>query len=489
MPKLEVKDIVIEYDENQREIVNEIETIIKNNYTIIAEFLPVSKVISLIPSDNTEVTYIPDFNDFFYNLVYFQFQNPIVEEAFKDPNILNVLYINLIKVLDISGIKHIPDDFNLSNEVLASLIAYKYYEVNGNFAEFVEYLKNPKDNSKIFKWLGDESRFSAYEFLLEQFIEMLKQKDFEYIENLNGIINKLYEQMKTDIMAKDDNNELKLPDISLDDIDKLFYEFLENINAPSNWKILYDELKNNGLLTYKYDENKSSSCYIDENGKLKIDIVSNGLFAFIALVHEFAHYVTLYGKLEFAPYSISELPSIFFEKMALNFLRTKGYQQETIDFLARKRIKNNINIFSMVFPLFMDINYLINGGKNMKEDKVKLYEENINVFKETIYKINELSSIKSSLNLAMFESDPEEIINRNCDRSINLYLKYGMVLLTSYQYLLDTFLADEILKLKNNNPNIITNMFEITIELRNCTLKSILDSFGLKELLNISETR
>ena len=42
--------------------------------------------------------------------------------------------------------------------------------------------------------------------------------------------------------------------LGLDELEKLFYEFLKYINAPESWKQIYDDLKKSGRITFESRE-------------------------------------------------------------------------------------------------------------------------------------------------------------------------------------------------------------------------------------------
>ena len=158
-----------------------------------------------------------------------------------------------------------------------------------------------------------------------------------------------------------------IPEVTPEECDKLFYEFLDDIEAPSSWRDSYDELKKDNRLTYRKAVNEAevSYCGISSDGKGSIGIiVKDNLTDFKNLVHEFD-----------VESSISELPSIFFENMALRFLKKKGYSDVVISTIVRDRTFNNRDLSPSMLSIFSDVALYANKGIVTKEDKIKVYQD------------------------------------------------------------------------------------------------------------------
>ena len=67
MKKVIIKDIEIQYSDEQIEKVDYIIDIINKNYNLILEMFGTSRIISLIPTNEENAVYIQNFDDTFYN--------------------------------------------------------------------------------------------------------------------------------------------------------------------------------------------------------------------------------------------------------------------------------------------------------------------------------------------------------------------------------------------------------------------------------------
>ena len=158
--KKKIRDIEIVFSSNQQSYLKDIKIIIENNYEIVSSCLNEDKIID-ISSD------VSIFNEIFYNIVIEVYANDVNKNAFSDKDFLPSLYIEtLIRKKGFFDTKIVEMNENISDELLDSLIAYKYFEVNGSFDDYVEYLKYRNNRDKIFQWLQTVARWDAYNYLL-----------------------------------------------------------------------------------------------------------------------------------------------------------------------------------------------------------------------------------------------------------------------------------------------------------------------------------
>ena len=78
-------------------------------------------------------------------------------------------------------------------------------------------------------------------------------------------------------------------------------------------------------------------------------------------------------------------------------------------------------------------------------------------------------------------------VDKDCDILIESFIQNGLLVLLvidGYQYLLDTFLADEVLKQTTTDPTVISKMIKTTEELGNMNLQSVLDLFNMQDVLS-----
>ena len=491
MKKITIRDIEIQYNDEQANKIDYIINTISKNYGLFLDALGTSRIISLVPTDEKNTLYIENFDEAFYSIIDKCFNNDTVKQEFNAPNIMSALYVEiLLRKLKIKSKVLIQSNSNISDETLDSLIAYKYYEKNGSFSEFVEYLKTRNESDLIFNWLKNEFRWDTYNYLLEITVNYLKEYDFDFLENISDINTMMMNQTVNNIVMQESEQEVELPTITIEELDNLFNEFLKYINAPIKWKQLYDELKNSGRISFEKqtDGIDASNCYRDDNGALRISISTDGTIkCFISLVHEFMHYVSKVVS----TLSISEFPSIFFEKVSAQFLKDKGYKEDIVNKIVAFRNKNNMDIYTEASPLFNDITAFIKDGPIKRERKIKYWENHFRIIQETKEKLAKMleengETVDSDI-LKQPNIDIPTEVDKDCDILIESFIQNGLLVLLvidGYQYLLDTFLADEVLKQTTTDPTVISKMIKTTDELGNMNLQSVLDLFNMQDVLS-----
>ena len=128
MKKVIIKDIEIQYTDDQIEKFNYIINFINKNYNLILEMFCTSRIISLIPTNEENVVYIQNFDDVFYNGINKILNNDDIRKAYNAPNILSGLYIEiLIRKLKIESNMLVQSNSSISDELLETLISYKYF--------------------------------------------------------------------------------------------------------------------------------------------------------------------------------------------------------------------------------------------------------------------------------------------------------------------------------------------------------------------------
>lgn len=495
--KTTIKNIEIRYDDNQNCKIDYIKTVISNNYELFLSMLGESNVLSLVPTDEDDVVYLSDFDSDFYDAVNKIFNNEDNKNLFVNPELMPALYVeSLVRKNASNQMSLVQPNPNVNDEMLYSLIAYIYFMKTDTFDNFVNYLKDKKDINKILNWLQNETRFDTYNYLLEITINYLKQNDFEFLDNISSITNMMLNQSMNNILNQSIEKEIDLPSVTISEVDNLFYEFLQSINAPENWKEMYDDLKNSDKITFE-NQNKNenidgSMCYKDDDDSWKILITTDGTIkCFSSLIHEFIHYITMQDEEKLPSFSLSEFPSIFFEKLSAQFLKNKGYQDNIIDKVIKDRNQNNLEIYMGLLPLFNDILRFVNTGPISRDKKVKFYEEHFRILQETNEKLAQIfkEGGASEDELTFLEKPKiniESCVDEECDSLIDSFIKNGLLVVNGYQYLLDTYLSDEVLKKSDNDPTIINKMIQITDTLSNTNLSNILVTFEMEDLFNQS---
>ena len=82
----------------------------------------------------------------------------------------------------------------------------------------------------------------------------------------------------------------------------------------------------------------------------------------------------------------------------------------------------------------------------------------------------------------MFDVDASKEVDKHCDLMIESFLREGLLLIRGYQYIFDTYLAEELLKQLNEDDTVVPKMINVTDNLSMFTLKDILSEFGIKNL-------
>ena len=457
--KIQIKDIELVFSENQQQFIDKIKMTIQNNYELILSCLGENKTFDISQDES-------NFNDTFYYIVKEVFNNDSNKQAFSDKDFLSAMYIEaMIRRNNITITKLNP---NMSDEMLSSFIAYKYFELNGTFNDFVEYLKYRNKEEEIFQWLQNVSRWDTYNYLLNNISNSLKNDDEDYFKQINYII---YLFLKHSIAHNESNNyqNIQYPKISDKEFDSLFYNFLNYINAPIKWFNIYNDLKENKLIIVKTgNEDDISECFLDEDGIIKIAI-SNGdnLKGFYNFVHEFIHYIPTIDNNTFVnKISTLEFPSIFFEKILAEFLKEKGFSTKLIEKIANDRKENNYFLCSTLFPLLLALNRYINYGELTEHDMISFY-----------LKLIDISNPKDSKEIIV---DLEKKVNAECDSLINLLLNNELLVKNVYQYLIGSYLAELVFNKMNDDNTIIQKMIYITNNLQNISTKNILELFDIK---------
>lgn len=493
MQKIVLNNIEIIYEDNKTEKVNYIKSVINNNIDFLTGILDNELKLSLIPIDLENAIYIKDFDDFFKQIVFDYFNDEKVKKTFDNPDLLPSLYIEILirKYAIDDNQSLLKPNLEVSEEMLDFLTSYKYFSLNGTLEDFVNYLKTRRDTDKIRKWLFDEYRFKTYNYLLKITTNYLIDNDFEFLENISDIAYEmLFSSMNLPLFKDLDKKDL--PAITKQELDNLILEFFDFVNAPISWKQTYKELKDNRQIIFvpSNDTHDFSKCYFDSDNILKIKIKDDGTVSCLySFIHEFAHYMSMKDVLEVSQISVSEIPSIFFERLVIIFLKNKGFDSKDIDILIDRRKRNNFQLYLSLLPLFVDLIKYIKEGEITKVDKVKFLESEIETIKEVNKKLIEELEGNSDINTVsmlneIVDFDISKQVDRQCDYLIHSFIQEGLFIINGYQYILATFITDELLKKYSLDLNIISKMFDTTSSLKNINLKDILNIFEIEDLFS-----
>ena len=91
----------------------------------------------------------------------------------------------------------------------------------------------------------------------------------------------------------------------------------------------------------------------------------------------------------------------------------------------------------------------------------------------------------SLLALTSCKKDVEE----DCDLMIDAFIKEGLLIINGYQYLLDSYLAEQVLNKRNTDNTVMEKMIYVTNNLKTTSVKDILTIFGIENALQKDPTR
>lgn len=91
--------------------------------------------------------------------------------------------------------------------------------------------------------------------------------------------------------------------------------------------------------------------------------------------------------------------------------------------------------------------------------------------------------IKDSSAFEQLEIDIEKDVDKDCDSLIDSFIKEGLLVINGYQYLLDSYLADQVLNKRNIDNTIVQKMVNVTNNLGMTNVKDILALFGIENAL------
>ena len=133
--KIQIKEIELVFSEDKQQIIDKTKLMIQNNYELILSTLGNNKTIDISQDDS-------NFNNTFYHIVNSVYNNEINKQALNAKELLSALHTGALKKKKkINTTTILELNPNISDEYLSALIAYKYFEKNGTFDDFVEYLK------------------------------------------------------------------------------------------------------------------------------------------------------------------------------------------------------------------------------------------------------------------------------------------------------------------------------------------------------------
>lgn len=228
----------------------------------------------------------------------------------------------------------------------------------------------------------------------------------------------------------------------------------------------------------------NGGCYFNsDDQEWKIYLISDGTIrTFVTFVHEFVHYVSLKQN-DNINFSLIEFPSIYFENIAAEFLKDRGYEEGIIDEVLNARNANNFELYAdQILQLKEILNYKKNGPFSIEKriEFCRNWIESMNDFKINMVQMlknNGINEIPDSLQ-TLEERSPVEIAYEEIDAKIDEFVKSGLLILNGYQYLVGSLLSFSILDTTNRKFG-NENMINIANQLDNYSISSIIQLFGI----------
>lgn len=483
---IKMGDINLQYDESITDI-ERIKKIIKLNEFLFSDYK--DKTISFVEQNDCDdnVVYVNNFDEFFDNLLKQLLNDTKFIFSLNQPELLPALYIQLlIKKESINDETFIQLDDNITDDMLWFVLACKFFDCKNQFDELSNFLKYRNDKELIFEWLKQTQRFNTYNYLLEISSNYLKEYDFYFFDNIDEIFSKMNEK-NFDYVISSKNSNYNFQKFSLEDLENIFFGFLDKIKAPKEWKETYIDLKNNNRIIFEEskDGKDNSKCFIDDDGIRKIKVTTDGTInVFISFVHEFIHYVSL--QKDMPPFSLLEFPSIYYERVAAFHLISIGFDENIIKSVIENRNKNNFGKYYDLFGILLDMCRYNKKGNIIREDKVELLkkateatnecaENLINIFLKAGKPVDDLQS------LIIKDYDFGKEVDNECDYYIMEFIKNGLLVLDGYQYLTDSYLADSVLEKEEDDDTIFDKMVFITENLSNFNIETISKYLGIED--------
>ena len=387
--------------------------------------------------------------------------------------------------------KNYKDDELLKKYELNEEEAYKYlYEffrshlgINLDIDEedTKELLYNYANNIFRYKLLNDN-----IECTLEDFN---KCETSDYIKDNFDLILNILEDEFDNIATFRDDEERNLAPLSSSDLDKYFKEFLSIIDISGEFNKIYEHLKEKDVLYLdNYSREQKERLYsvlgiqkdidyfdnffnrINDKGivvlnrKGNIDDMRN-------LAHEFSHYITFYyNKNELLSNTMIEFPPMFYENLAMEFLKTKGYTDKEIEDSNHNR---NIYIYDRSSKI-ANINHYI---KMYKEHGNVTHDIDIEYRTGQILRFKEKVGNEKFLNLinqSKYEISPDAFASEFCDYANECLSVNSDILTNAYPYLIGHYLANKYMNEYRENPDILDEMKYITINYPNISYDKIL---------------
>ena len=462
MFSLKIKDIEIKYDANCNSELLHVTDMIRNNYQLFLRLIDNSEfeAFSLIPTTDEKVMYIEDFDELFYYLVDCSYNRKPFQDSIYGEGLLSSIYIEFLARKSQNNNILVEE---IEEQYLFDFLAYRYFMRNNDFDSFVDYLKSRDEVVKfqMIMWLSREARYDSYNNLMRNFVDEFTENEALYFKQITNYFESLLLRDEEKEFSHDFNENSCF---SFDELDKLFISFLESINAPDNWFLLYKKLKNNNSISFVEDRFESKC--ISEDGEIKIVISrEDTINSFYYFVHEFMHAVAFREETVYTSIFMVELSSILFEKLACEFLKNKIGGNTLVTKFNSIRDVNNINIYNDMRTIINDMSYLISNDYLDRNTAIR--------------------RMKKRNEILLLGDDCDDLIgdfvDKSCDDFIVDCVEVGFKVIKGFEYLAGTYLADRILEKLENNEDCLSRMIDIADDIYSFSFDDIVNIFELND--------
>lgn len=465
MQKQLLKGLTIAYDISEEEKVNEISQFIQNHMFLFANHAS--------GSVNDSIN-IREFEDLINSIIEELTMDDVIKSSVESDNFIPSWYLSYLFLMKERVCNTlVKNHSDMSIEMIYFYLSLKYY--NYDIKKISQaLLSNTFDEyDKMINQLKNDYRIDIYNYILQSFVNELEKDDistFDYLELAIQKIKREYNYYMEKLKLKDDKlNNLK--ELSPEEFDKLFIEFLNYINAPQEWIELYYHLRKNNLIIFEYNRKMDTgNCYretIDSDWKIRI--ISDGTIrTFISFVHEFIHYISIRHNKKIRV-SIREFPSIYYEIVASDFLKNKGYEEEILDETLNSRFLTNYKLLIEHLKQLQDIIDFKKNGPTSLEKQVELFKKN--------HVLDDDLEVRDII-LKALERDTIEIICNIIDEEIEKFTISSTLIINGYQHLIGNLLAYSVLD-KDDRETSNKLMNDVINQLGNHSIDSIIKLFGI----------
>ena len=496
-----LNNTTIVFDDRTKSQAEELKIIIEKNPLLFSEVLGKNKIFSFIKDiPNTE--YIEDVDNFFRKLVEDNFYSNDIEKRLDDSKQSLVVYLGYLIVEGFnrdtiedlySTEKSIEDTVNTlgeslyQREIYEDILIKEYFDECGTKEDFKDYLKTKNNTKEIMDRIKNKYRFKAYNYVLNNIVEYLRECGYFEPENMLEICGNIHFEMRELTFSKVTNPEelnqrlATLPKMNRLTLDKYFREFLKEIDSDGILLKIY----NDALLKRKIKLNKNykgSFCVINEKN-VTLEIKETGTIKdFFTLCHEFMHYVLNTYNKDSIPLALEEFPSIFFEKYAIDFLNKKGYKEEQLEVLHDFRFNDmKEKSFGMLNFLIADIIDKAKG-KEVDDSRLREYVTILNRFIEKRNKeLVETYGPKEDGTPYLETYDVEEYINDDIDSRTKSYFVGLLEYVEAFRYPISSYIAFKAYDSYKEDKRVLTKMIDFMLYSTNPTFKETIELFGLTE--------